>query len=116
MIAAQARNAKNARAVQFAERRAKKTKNRYHKVAPVPDPQSGPEKHFSPDPQSGPTGSGHLVAPLSISRVGTRSPPTPMCWATPKLIEVLDPVERAAIQALWRPKIAGGKNFARCVR
>jgi len=30
----------------------------------------------------------------------------PMCWATPKLTEVLDPAERAAVQAYWRPKIA----------
>jgi hypothetical protein len=29
-----------------------------------------------------------------------------MCWATPKLTEVLDPAERAAVQAYWRPKIA----------
>jgi hypothetical protein len=31
---------------------------------------------------------------------------SPMCWATPRLVEVLDPAERAAIQAYWRPKIA----------
>jgi len=29
-----------------------------------------------------------------------------MCWSTPRLVEVLDPAERAAIQAYWRPKIA----------
>jgi hypothetical protein len=28
-----------------------------------------------------------------------------MCWATPRLVEVPDPAERAAIQAYWRPKI-----------
>jgi hypothetical protein len=29
-----------------------------------------------------------------------------MCWSTPRLIEVLDPAERVAIQTYWRPKIA----------
>jgi hypothetical protein len=33
-------------------------------------------------------------------------PKSAMCWATPKLVEVLDPAERAAIQTYWRPKIA----------
>ena len=30
----------------------------------------------------------------------------PMCWATPRLVEVTDPVEAAAIQAYWRPRVA----------
>jgi hypothetical protein len=30
----------------------------------------------------------------------------PMCWAVPRLDEVIDPVERATIQEFWRPKIA----------
>jgi hypothetical protein len=29
-----------------------------------------------------------------------------MCWATPRLVEVTDPVEAAAIQAYWRPRVA----------
>src|SRR6266511_5607645 len=70
----------------------------------VPDSLSALENRNSPDPLSGPTASGHLVAPLSISRVGTRSQLSPMCWAAPRLIEVLDPAERAAIHAYWRPK------------
>jgi hypothetical protein len=56
MIAAQARNAKDAKAVQFAERRKKKTENRYHKVVLAPDPQSGPEKHNFPNPRDRPLG------------------------------------------------------------
>src|SRR5215831_11338516 len=31
---------------------------------------------------------------------------SPMCWATPRVIEVTDPAEKAVIQAFWRPKIA----------
>jgi len=30
----------------------------------------------------------------------------PMCWATPRLVEVTDSVEAAAIQAYWRPQVA----------
>jgi hypothetical protein len=105
-IAKAARANKDPRAVQFAERRANKTRSRYHKVVLAPDTLSGPENQNSPDPLSGPTASGHLVAPLSRFRVGTRPVLSPMCWATPKLVEVLDPAERAAIQAYWRPKIA----------
>jgi hypothetical protein len=29
-----------------------------------------------------------------------------MCWAAPRLIEVVGPAERAAIHAYWRPKTA----------
>ena len=101
-----ARANKDPRAVQFAQQRVAKTKSQYHKVVPVPDSLSAPENRNFPDPLSGPTGSGHLVAPLSISRVGTRSQLSPMCWAAPRLTEVLDPAERAAIHAYWRPKTA----------
>jgi hypothetical protein len=74
-IARTARDSKDYRAVQFAEWRAKKTKHRTHKVAPIPDPQNDPEGRQTPDPLSGPTGSGHAVVPLSISRVrGPRYP------------------------------------------
>jgi hypothetical protein len=102
-IAKDARANKDRRAVQFAQQRVAKTKSRYHKVVPVPNSLSAPENRNSPDPLSGPTASGHLVAPLSISRVGTRSQLSPMCWAAPRLI---DPAERAAIHAYWRPKTA----------
>jgi hypothetical protein len=105
-IARIARENKNERAVKLAQRRQQKTKSQYHKVVPVPDSLSAPENRNSPDPLCGPTASGHLVAPLSISRVGTRSRLSPMCWAAPRLVEVLDPTERAAIQAYWRPKTA----------
>jgi hypothetical protein len=40
------------------------------------------------------------------------SPLSPMCWATPRVIEVIDPVEKAVIQAFWRPEIPGG-SFSR---
>jgi hypothetical protein len=103
-IARAARSNKNPRAVQFAQR-AQKTENRTHSVAPAPDPLSEPENQKSPDPLSVPTGSGHLVIPLSISRVGSRPLLSPMCWATPRLLEVIDPAERTAIQGLWSPKI-----------
>jgi hypothetical protein len=42
--------------------------------------------------------------------------PSPMCWAIPRLIEVLDPAERAAIQNLWRPKIATSAASASAAR
>src|SRR5262245_17528281 len=29
---------------------------------------------------------------------------SPMCWATPRVIEVTDPAEKAVIQAFWRPE------------
>jgi len=93
-IAKAARANKDPRAVQFAQQRVAKTKSQYHKVVPVPDSLSAPENRNSPDPLSGPT-----------AWVGTRSQLSPMCWAAPRLIEVLDPAERAAIQAYWRPKI-----------
>jgi len=35
-----------------------------------------------------------------------------MCWATPSVIEVIDPAEKAVIQAFWRPEILGG-SFSR---
>jgi hypothetical protein len=71
-IAAAARKTKDANAVAFGHRawRARKNRNRYHKVVPKPVSQSGPETAQSPVPQSGPTGSGHKVVPLSISRGG----------------------------------------------
>jgi hypothetical protein len=72
-------------------------------VVLVSDSPSAPENRNSPDPLSGPTASGHLVAPLSISRVGTRSQLSPMCWAA---LELLDPAERAAIHIPTR----SGKN------
>ena len=40
---------------------------------------------------------------------------SPMCWATPRVIEVIDPAERAAIQVLWKPKILGA-NFSAASR
>jgi hypothetical protein len=67
-----ARDNKDARAVKFAEQRARKTESRYHKVGLVPDPQSVPGSAQLPDPQSGSIGSGHKVAPLSISRARPR--------------------------------------------
>ena len=36
--------------------------------------------------------------------VGKDTSLSPMCWATPRVIEVIDPAEKAAIQAFWRPE------------
>jgi len=71
-LAKAARANKNLQAVAIGAR--KKFRNRVHKVALKPDPQSVPENHKSPDPQSVPTRSGHKVYPLSISRAGARYP------------------------------------------
>jgi len=71
MIASRARNAKSVRAVQFAERRALKTKNRYLKPVPKPVPKTGTEMLKSPVPKTGTTGSVRKPVPLSISRVGS---------------------------------------------
>jgi hypothetical protein len=53
---------------------------------------------------------GHIDLAASMSPKGAHNclplPKSPMCWSTPRLVEVLDPAERAAIQAYWRPKIA----------
>jgi hypothetical protein len=106
-IAKTARENKDSRAVRFGERHARKTKNRYHKVAPVPDPLIGPENHKTPDPLSGPTGSGHKVVPLSISLVGPAAPLLRLSWSTPKVVEVVDRDEKAKIFEFWRPKISG---------
>jgi hypothetical protein len=75
MIAAQARNAKDARAVQFAERRARKTENRSLKPVPAPVLETGTEKPKSPVLETGTTGSVRKPVPLSISRVGTAEYP-----------------------------------------
>jgi hypothetical protein len=52
---------------------------------------------------------GHIGSASSMYPKGSHNclplPKAPMCWATPKLVEVLDPAERAAIRAYWRPKI-----------
>jgi hypothetical protein len=37
---------------------------------------------------------------------------SPMCWATPRVIEVTDPAEKAVIQAFWRPELPVA-NFSR---
>jgi hypothetical protein len=42
-------------------------------------------------------------------------PTAPLCWASPRLVEVLDPAERTAIQAFWKPKILGA-NFSAASR
>jgi hypothetical protein len=63
---------------------------------------------------------GHIDLAASMSPKGAHnclplpqpSKPAPMCWATPRLVEVIDPAERTAIQAYWRPKIARA-NFSR---
>jgi len=69
-IARAARDNKNAQAVQFAERRAKKTKNRYRNPVVVPHPEIGSEIAKSPHPETGSTASPPKPVPLSISRAG----------------------------------------------
>jgi hypothetical protein len=52
-------------------------------------------------------GSSTARAPAQAGDAGSSPAPVsiePMCWATPRLVEVTDPVEKAAIQAYWRPK------------
>jgi hypothetical protein len=59
------------------------------------------------------TPKGHIDLAASMSPKGAHNylplpsslKPAPMCWATPILIEVTDPAERAAIQAYWRPRL-----------
>jgi hypothetical protein len=68
-IARAARDDKNPQAVQFAERRTLKTKNRYRNPVVVPHPESGSEIAKSPHPESGSTASPPKPVALSISRV-----------------------------------------------
>jgi hypothetical protein len=57
------------------------------------------------------TQKGHIESEASMYSKGahnclplpSRPKPPPMCWATPRLIEVIHPTERAAIQGFWRP-------------
>jgi hypothetical protein len=63
-------------------------------------PKCIPKGHIDSGASMYPKGS-HNCLPLP-----SRLKLSPMCWAAPRLIEVLDPAERAAIQAYWRPKIA----------
>jgi hypothetical protein len=63
-------------------------------------------------------GSSMARAPAQAGDAGSSPAPEAnlteaMCWATPRLIEVIDPIERAAIQAFWRPKIAVAATPAR---
>lgn len=39
-------------------------------------------------------------------------PLSPMCWATPKVIKVIDETEKATIRAFWRPELPVA-NFSR---
>src|SRR5262249_40657028 len=63
---------------------------------------------------------GHIDSDASMYPKGTHnclplpqpSRPAPMWWVTPRLIEVVDPAEMAAIRSFWRPKISGG-HFSR---
>jgi hypothetical protein len=75
----------------------------YPKGTHTDDPKRGqkrskciPKGHIDSAPSMYPKGA-HNCLPL---------PKSPMCWSTPRLVEMLDPAERAAIQAYWRPKIA----------
>jgi hypothetical protein len=69
-IARAARDSKNSRAVQFAERRIAKTKNRYRKAVVAPHPETGSETNISPHPETGSTASPPKPVPHSISRAG----------------------------------------------
>jgi hypothetical protein len=72
-IARAARDSKNPRAVQFAERRIAKTKNRYRKAVVAPHPETGSETNISPHPETGSTASPPKPVPHSISRAGGTS-------------------------------------------
>jgi len=85
----------------------------YPKGAHTDDPKSArkrsrctPKGHIDLPVSMYPKGA-HNCLPLPSS-LSSSSRLSPMCWATPRLIEVLDPAETAAIQAYWRPKIASG--------
>src|SRR5262245_48825222 len=69
-IARAARDNKNLQAVEFAARRARKTKNRYRNPVVVPHPETGSETVKSPHPETGSTASPPKPVRLSISRVG----------------------------------------------
>jgi hypothetical protein len=69
-IAQAARLNKNPRAVQFAEWRNRKTKNRYRKPVVAPHPETGSEIGKSPHPETGSTASPPKAVLLSISRAG----------------------------------------------
>jgi hypothetical protein len=70
-IARAARDSKNPRAVQFAEQRALKAKNRYRKAVAAPHPEIGSETAKSPHPETGSTASPPKAVLLSISRAGS---------------------------------------------
>jgi hypothetical protein len=84
------------------EPRAPKGHRAYPKGAHTDQPKPG-RKRSKRAPK------GHIDFVASMYPKGAHNclplPQAPMCWATPKLVEVLDPAERAAIQAYWRPKI-----------
>jgi hypothetical protein len=89
----------------------------YPKGAHTDDPKKGkkrsrriPKGHIDFAASMYPKGA-HNCLPLPSILSSTFSL-TPMCWAAPRLVEVTSPPERAAIQAYWRPKIAGA-NFSR---
>ena len=69
-IAEAARHSKNPRAVQFAEWRNRKTRNRYRKAVAAPHPETGSETAKSPHPETGSTASPLKPVLLSISRAG----------------------------------------------
>jgi hypothetical protein len=68
-------------------------------ISRLPFPVAGVEEGIQ--------GSSTVRAPVQAGGAGSSPAPvaSPMCWSTPRLVEVLDPAERAAIQAYWRPKI-----------
>jgi hypothetical protein len=74
-IAQAARGNKNPRAVQFAERRAKKTKGQYRNPVVVPHPEIGSEISKCPHPKTGSTASPPKPVRLSISRGGAADYP-----------------------------------------
>jgi hypothetical protein len=82
----------------------------YPKGTHTGDPKRGlkrprciPKGHIDSEVSKYPKGS-HNCLPLPKSPKAPAA--SPMCWAAPTLIEVLDPAERAAIHAYWRPKTA----------
>jgi len=79
-IAQAARENKNPRAVEVAERRTEKTKHRYRKPVVAPHPETGSENAELPRPETGSTASPPKPVLLSISRAG--GPDYPRAAAT----------------------------------
>src|SRR5262249_39915224 len=86
----------------------------YPKRAHTDEPKAGQKR-----PKRIPKG--HIDLAASMYPKGTHnclplpqpSRPAPMCWATPRLIEVVDPTETAVIRSFWRPDFHFSRSLKR---